>query len=338
MEEREERIKRLKRLKRKRALTVLVLVVLLAGLGGGYYAARQYREKKAEEEAKRQEQENNQTNGEELTVTTFALRDVAAVGYTNEENSYRFVRTESDKGDIWVREGAEDFPTKNSKIETIIFSLCELTSTTKIAGDNATLSEYGLEKPVISITIALKDGTEQRFHVGAKAPYSAGYYLLQEETGDIWVVAESVYKQFATTEMKLVQEEGFPETKQENITKVEVTKRGEETIVYEPQTAEDGTVTYPAIFADCEKFVAGTIQEYRCTDFAAYGLEEPYLTVKVSYTENVADGEGNTVKEDRTVTLELGDLTVSNNYYARVNGTSFVYIMTAAHAAKYIPE
>lgn len=336
MEEREERIKRLKRLKRKRLITVLVLVVLFVGLCGGYYAARKYSEKKAAEEAKKQEEQGK--DAEEFTVTSFSFADVAAVDYTNEENSYRFVRTESDAGDIWVREGLEDFPTKNSKIRTIIQSICNLTSTTKIDGAGEKLSEYGLENPAISIKITLSDGTIHRFRLGEEAPYSAGYYLLQEETGDVWVATSSVHTQFSTTEMKLVQEETFPQTSKENIVRVEAALRGEDVIRYEPQTEEDGTVTYPAIFTDCEKFIASTIQEYNCTDFAAYGLAEPYLTLTVSYTESVTDGEGNSVKENRTATLELGDLTVSGNYYARVNGSPYVYIMTAANAKKYIPQ
>lgn len=333
-EEREERIKRLKRLKRKRLVTMLALFLLLAGLCGGYYAASRYKAKKAEEEAKKQEEQGN--GPEEFTVTSFSYADVAAVDYTNEENSYRFVRTESDAGDVWVREGMEEFPTKNSKLQTIIKSICNLTSTAKIDGAGERLSEYGLEDPVVSIKITLSDGTVHRFRLGEEAPYSAGYYLLQEETGEVWVAGSSVYTQFSTTEMKLVQEETFPQISKENITKAEVALRGEEGVCYEPQTAEDGTVTYPALFTDCEKFIASTIQEYNCTDFAAYGLADPYLTVTVSYLESVIS-DGALVKENRTATLELGDLTVSGNYYVRVNGSPFVYIMTAANAKKYIP-
>ncbi len=336
MEAREERIQRLKRLKRKRMLTVVVLFVLLAGLGGGYFVARQYSEKKAEEEARKQEEQ--ESGAEELTVTTFSLSDVAEIAYTNEEGSYCFVRTESDNGDIWVREGVEDFPTKNSKVQTIIKSFCNLTSTTKVAAADAVLSDYGLEEPAFSVKITLTDGTVRQFYLGEEAPYSSGYYLLQEETGDVWVVESSVYTQLSTTEMKLVQEETFPKTDLENITEVTVALRGEDTLSYVPQTAEDGTVTYPSIFTDCEKFVASTVQEYHCTDFGEYGLADPYLTVTVHYTESVTDEEGNTAKENRTVTLELGDVTVSGNYYARVNGSSFVYIMTAANAKKYIPQ
>lgn len=338
MEAREERTKRLKRLKQKRMITVLALLVLLIGLGGGYYAAAQYREKKAEEEAQRQEEEENAGKTEEFAVTDFMFADVAAIEYTNEENSYRFVRTESDAGDIWVREGMEDFPTKTDKIQTIILSLCKLTGTAKISGAGGTLADYGLEAPAISAEVTLKDGTVWQCSLGNEAPYSSGYYLLEKESGDIYVVASGVHTQLSTTEMKLVQEETFPQTKQENITEVRVALRGEDALSYVPQTAEDGTAVYPSIFADCEKFIATTIQEYNCTDFSKYGLAEPYLTVTVYYTESVTDQDGNTTEESRTATLELGDLTVSGNYYARVNGSPYVYIMTAANAQKYIPQ
>ncbi|MCH5272496.1 MAG: DUF4340 domain-containing protein [Lachnospiraceae bacterium] len=338
MEAREERIKRLKRLKQKRMITVLVLLVLLIGLGGGYYAAVQYREKKAREEAQRKEEEENAAKTEEFIITEFSFNDVAAIEYTNGEGTYCFVKTESDTGNSWVREGKEDFPIKLSKLQTIILSLCKLNGTAKISEAGEPLSNYGLAEPVISGKVTLQDGTVWQFSLGDEAPYSSGYYLLEKETGDIYVVASSVRTQLSTTEMKLVQEETFPQTTQEKMTEVRVELRGEDALSYVPQTAEDGTVTYPSIFADCEKFIATTIQEYNCTDFSEYGLEEPYLTVTVYYTENVTDQDGNTTKENRTVTLELGDLTVSNNYYARVNGSPYVYIMTAAHAQKYIPQ
>ena len=35
---------------------------------------------------------------------------------------------------------------------------------------------------------------------------------------------------------------------------------------------------------------------------------------------------------------EIGDKTVSGNYYVRIDGSDFVYIMMEAHAKKYLPE
>ena len=337
MEEKEERIKRLKRLKRKRMLTVLVLFVLLSVLGGGYFIARRYIEKKASEEAEREAGKNVTA---EMDVTTFLLKDVASIEYTNEEASYGFtwVKNEGEYIGRWVRMGMEDFPTKDEKVQSIISGFCGLTSTTKIPAGEVELSDYGLDTPKCSAKLTLTDGTIHQFYVGNEAPYSSGYYMLEESTGDVWVVSNGIYTRLSTPELKLVQEETFPDTETENITEVTVAVRGEDKVSYIPQTNEDGTVNYPAIFYDCKKFIASTVQEYNCTDFAEYGLDDPYVTVTVHYMENVKDAEGNVTQEMRTMTAEIGNRTVSDNYFVRINGSPYVYIMTAANAKKYIPE
>jgi len=335
MDAREERELRLKRLKRKRAITVSVLFVLLAGLGGGYFAVRQY---KAKEAAKKAEEEAAKNAATSYQVTTFTYYDVAEFEYTNEETSYHFVKNEGDSDAVWIRKGQEDFPANLEKLAEVICSPCNLKATNKIAAEDAKLSEFGLDDPAITIKVTLEDGTMHSFRVGNAAPYDAGHYVLQESSDEIWIVEGWFYKTLATPEAKLVQAETFPKTSKEYITKVTVAVRGEGSVSYVPQLAEDDTVVFPDIFKNCEKFIATTVQEYNCKDFSAYGLDDPYVTVTVDYMENVTDQEGKVTSEKRTMTAEIGDLTVSDNYYVRINGSNYVYIMTAANAAKYIPQ
>lgn len=336
MEAREERIQRLKRLKRKRIITISVLIALVLGLGGGYYGVKQYKEKKAEQEAKKKaEQENSQ---EIYKLTTFAYNDAAELDVTNEETSYGFYKVDREIGYNWVRKGMDSFPTKATKIMDIIQKFCHMTSTTRIPGEGADLSQYGLDNPVISARIMLKDGSVHQFYLGSETPYSEGHYFLYEGTGDIYVAEPGVYIQLTTPEIKLAQEETFPQTTIENITKVTVSERDGETTSYMPETEADGTVTYPSIFSDCKKFIATEVQEYDCKDFSEYGLDNPYVTVEVDYKESVYDEEGNATEENRTMTAKIGDKAESGGYYVRINESSFVYIMTEAFAKKYIPQ
>lgn len=334
MEEREARIARLKRLKRKRILTVSVLFVLLVGLGGGYLAAKQYQRKKVTEQAKAEEAKETKA----VEVTSYTYYDVQEIEYTNEETSYHFVRSDGTANIAWIRVGQEDFPVNSETLMEVICCLCKLTSTTKVEAEDVNLAEYGLEDTAFTMKVTLKDGSVHDFRLGNAAPYDTGYYLYYETTGEIWVVDSYVRTYFAKSETKLVEAESFPETSEEDITKVTVAVREEGTYSYVPETAEDGTVTYPTIFSACEKFVASTVQEYDCKDFSEYGLEDPYVTVTVNYTESVSDEDGNTTTEEKVMTLELGDLTVSNNYFVRINESPYVYIMTAAFAKNYIPQ
>lgn len=337
MEEREERLLRLKRLKRKRTITVVVLCAVLCGLGGGYYYVT-LRNKQAAAEQAQKEAEKNAAATQEVTITEFLLKDVNEVVFSNEEATYHFAWIKEDNYGSWVRQGQEEFPTNEEKVQTIINSFCELKGTSKMLLSEVNPADYGLEETKRTITLTLTDGTEHKFRLGDEAPYSSGYYLLHENTGEIFVVSSHLNTQLTTKEIKLVQGETFPSAEPESITEIRIEVRDGETISYVPETAEDGTVTYPPIFYDSMRFVASTIQEWNCKDFAKYGLENPYVTVTIDYMGYVFTDQGMLTREPCTMVLEIGDKTVSDNYFVRVDGSDFVYIMIASHAKKYLPQ
>lgn len=335
MDERDERIKRLKRLRRKRFITVLVLCGVLVALVGGYKSLiRRNEERAAKEAAEDAERVELVTNKEQ--VTEFLLKDVMEFAFTNDEASYHFVWKQEGNYGNWIRQGQEDFPTNGEKVQTIAGYFCNLSGTRKVGGEGTALSTYGLENTKLTATLTLADGTVEKFRVGDAAPYSAGRYLLKESTGEVFVVTDQVYKQLSVAEIKLVQGDTFPSAMTENISKVTIEIDGRGTSVYEPSVAADGTKEIPAIYYDCMTFIASTIQEYNCKDFAKYGLEDPYATVKVEYLGYVMDEYGNITSEETSMLLEIGDKTVSDNYFVRVNGTDFVYIMVQAQAQKYL--
>lgn len=338
MEERDERAQRLKRLKKKRMMTMLVLCVALVGLVGGYFALSISNKKKAAEEAKRQEEQAKQNDVTE-EITSFVLTDVKSIEFSNEEDSYVFSWVEDEENvGSWVKQDEVDFPTNEDKLKLIIGAFCELTGTKRIAAEDVVASDYGLEDTACFANVVLTDDTEHSFRLGDKAPYDEGYYMMYENTGDVFVVAENVYKQLTTKQIKLVQGETFPSAYSEMITEIIVEVRDGETISYVPVDNGDSTVSYPSVFYDSTRFVASTIQEYNCTDFAKYGLEDPYVTVTIKYMGYVFDENGMVVTAPCSMMAEIGDKTVSGNYYARINKSDFVYIMMESHAMKYIPH
>lgn len=336
MEEREERLRRLKRLKQKRMISMAVLCVIILGLGGAYFAVNRQNEKKAADEAKKKAEKELAAN-QTVDITSFSLTDVAEIEFTNEEATYHFVWTEIGNYGSWVRQGVDVFPTNDEKVQTIGDEFCQMTGSMRIPAEDVVLADYGLEDAKYSARLTLTDGTEHRFLLGDEAPYSEGYYMLYENTGDVFVVRKNVYTLLSTKELKLVLGETFPSAEPESMMEIRIEVRDGETISYKPEVADDGTMTYPQIFYDSVRFVASTIQEYNCTDFAQYGLDDPYVTVTVDYLGYVMDDAGAITREPMTMVAEIGDKTVSDNYFVRINGSDFVYIMTAAHAKKYIP-
>ena len=337
MDEREERQQRLKRLKRKRICTVVVLVAVLCFLAGGYYGLTLYNKQVAAEEA-RKEEERKAASETKTEITVFALTEVNEIEFSTEEASYHFKWIEEDDFGSWVRIGQEDFPTNEEKLQSIINSFCGLEGTSKMVLEEVNPADFGLDDTKLASKLTLTDGTVHNFRLGDEAPYDSGYYLLYENTGEIFVVSSAVHTQLTTKEIKLVQGETFPSAESKSITEIRIEVRDGETVSYVPETAEDGTVTYPPIFYDSVRFVASTIQEYNCTDFAKYGLDDPYVTVTVDYIGYVFTDQGLLTREPCTMVLEIGDKTVSDNYFVRVDGSDFVYIMVAAQAKKYFPE
>lgn len=337
MGEREDRVQRLKRLKRKRMITMVALCVILAGLCGGYFLINRQNAKKADEEAKKQQTEQA-TEETEVTITTFLQTDVAEIAFTNEEDSYHFVWTEVDGWGNWIRQGEEDFPTNLSKVQTIIACFSEMTGTMRIEAEKVNLATYGLEDTTFSAKLTLRDGSVHQFYLGDEAPYSSGYYMLYENTGDVFVVADNVYTQLNTKKIKLVEGETFPSAQPESMMELRIEVRDGETTSYVPTEEEDGSFTYPPIFYDSVRFVASTIHEYNCKDFSKYGLDDPYVTVTIDYLGYEYQEDGSITREPMTMVLEIGDKTVSDNYYVRVNGSDFVYIMMEAMAQKYLPK
>lgn len=337
MEEREERLQRLKRLKRRRMFTVIGLCAILGCLVGGYYLITLRNKRIASEEAKKKE-EMAAASSQETEITTFLLKDVARVAFSNEEASYEFFWEENESIGSWIRKGEEDFPTNEEKLQNIMNSFCELSGAYQVDAAEVDTEDYGLKNTSRTIKLTLNDGTEHSFRLGDETPYAEGYYLLYENTGKIYVVAANLNTQLTTKAVKLVQGETFPSAEPESITELRIEVRDGETISYVPETAEDGTVTYPPIYYDSMRFVASTIQEYNCEDFGKYGLDDPYVTVTIDYMGYVFTDQGMLTREPCTMVLEIGDKTVSDNYYVRVDKSNFVYIMIASHAQKYLPE
>lgn len=337
MEEREERALRLKRLKRKRAFTVLGLVAVFGCLVGGYYFLTERNKRLTAEEAQREAEKVAAAN-QQTEITTFLLADVNAVEFTNEEAEYHFVWTENENIGNWIRQGEEDFPTNEEKLQNIMNSFCQLSGSFQVDAAEVDTADYGLADTKLTMKLTLNDGTKHSFRLGNETPYGEGYYLLYENTGKIYVVVSNLYTQLTTKAIKLVQGETFPSAESESITEILVEWRDGKTVSYVPETAEDGTVTYPPLFYDSVRFVASTIQEYNCKDFAQYGLDDPYATVTVDYMGYVFTDEGMLTREPCTMVLEIGDKTVSDNYFVRVDGSNFVYIMIASHAEKYLSK
>lgn len=338
MDAREEREKRLKRLKQKRMIMIAALMLVLSAVIGGYFIARQIRIKKTTEEAEKKAQENQ---SQVHLITQFTLVDATAVEVSNEDADFGFTwiyTNEEQHIGGWVKDGEAEFPTKASAVQQLIDSVCALYGTTKIPAADVEPEKYGLNNSKVRIKVTLKDGTEPAFSFGAAAPYGAGYYMCQETTGDVYVVDSTVYNLVNTKLIDYAMAETFPVAQISGITEVIIEEKGRDTLKYERSINPDGSANFPSIFGDCTSFVASKIVEYNCKDFTKYGLDDPYATITVLYNGHETNENGEDILIPYMMYAKLGNRTESGNFYARVNDSNYVYIMTAAFAEKYLSD
>lgn len=334
--ESEERRLRIRKKKRKRVLTVLLLIAAVCILGGGVYLIRKIIN---DRNNKKVDEDYNKAKEQVHLITDFWLGDVDAIEYTNADGSYRFewiYTNEEQRIGAWKNAADAEFPVHQTNVQQLIDVFCNLVGMTEMSSKEVDLATFGLDNPKITATVFLKDGRTPKFQIGIDAPFEEGCYLLDEATGNIYIVDATARARLSAPLRNFIQEEVFPTAKVDHITSVEVAIRGEDLQVFEAGKDENGAKIYPKIFVDCGSFPADTVIEYACKDFSKYGLDNPMAIVRVNYLIDTRDDEGKAISVPRSMMLEIGNTTEADNYYVRVNESQYVYIMQKVFVDRYL--
>lgn len=322
----------------KRTKKLLVLTVVLIVLMAGAYGARQLNPEFREESTEEQ--------GE-------ALLDLAAEKITalslNYSGEIRFEKT--DKG--WQYTADSAFPVDESRIGAMLTALEEL-KITKTIEDAGELSSYGLEDPVCSVSITA-DGSTQLL-IGNETDMGGERYLSLGD-GKIYLADADILDSFRYGLMELVKKEVLPamsDVERFAVTsgdkRYEIDYREDSGLAYSDEYVwflnEGGeyraldTVAASSFVAQVTGLTWGSCISYNADEeaLAAYGLDEPQLTVQVDYIETVqvdagmSDSEGNAIydsqEEHKQFTLEIGDY-AGDQCYARIAGSHMVYLIDA---------
>ncbi|MBO5354091.1 MAG: DUF4340 domain-containing protein [Lachnospiraceae bacterium] len=317
---------------KKKTKQLLFLAGILVLLLAGYFAMDLIPEK--------EEAEQN-IPAEELDVTEFGVEDIVSYSYTNPSYTMGFYVTK----DGYVHQEDAAFPVNEASVELQLKALGAMTAMQKI--DSTDKEEYGLTRPQMTVSATLADGTERNFLIGDKALFEDAYYVLDEEKGLIYLVSADQCEEFHTVWSAMVEKENFVMVSAEQMVDVTVETDGVQTmyIAYE-EALENWQLTTPegtyagdtaAVLEALGIFGAysvRTTKEYNCADFAPYGLDNPKTKVTVRYKlpEGVELPESSVHGEVLTLTLELGNVEESGETYVRINGSSYVYGMSAYYA------
>lgn len=331
---------------KRKSVTLISALVLLAALCGAYYGIQKYsaeQEKKAQEESESEVVELFSEDSTSITKLKFIIEKTEVV--FEKEN------------DIWYKEDESEFPVDQDILTDAANSISSVTSEIEI-DDVEDLEQYGLDDPSNTITITTEDGVETIFKIGSENESVNQYYVEKgDEKNKVYLVDSTIIDPFMKTLYEYAKAETFPDITSDNIDKIEITEN--ETFYQVEKDSDtgfwyvsDGTESEKADSAKANSLTSAistleysSFVNYNCTNYADYGLENPYGTIVVDYNEETENSEEMSSEEnesednsdgasenddskemiEKQLVLYVGDTAENDTRYVRINDSNEIY-------------
>lgn len=294
----------------KRGKKLLVLLLVLVAVMGATWAAGMLN-------PENQEVEEAETG---TTVFTMDTSTITALSWDYSEK----VSFEKD-GDTWVYTGDSTFPLEQTYLDAMLETLAEIVSYKTIEAVED-WDQYTLEVPYCTIAITA-DGVDYTLKIGEETAMGGQRYLSIGD-GNAYIVDDAVLDPFAYGLYDVLAYEVIPDMS--GVTALTVTS-GE--AAYEVEKLEGSGLAYSddyvwflenkALDTELTEELLDSViwldwvecVNFHAEDLEKYGLDDPAVTVSVSYDGGV-------------FTLEFGAET-GKYRYARIAGSQMVYTVDA---------
>lgn len=178
---------------KKQKIQLIILLVILGCAIGAYFAAKAYSAHKEASE-------------KSPTYTAFSLSDddvsgIQNITVTNDAGGFN-VNHDSD-ADTWSFSDFPDETVDTTQIKTMTDALSDLSSDNEIT-DVTDFTQYGLDSPVMTITITLSDGSTHKLEVGDYNSQISEYYLRVDDADTVYTISSTIYSDFNVTTSNLV--------------------------------------------------------------------------------------------------------------------------------------
>lgn len=189
--------------KQKIQLVVLLAAFLLFALG--FYAAKRI--------SAREEEKERAKEAGEYTALSFDADDLVKLEIEREEGNLELDFHEgkwSFVKDINLEmeeqnEEEKGYEVNASVADELRDTLANLTSKNEIsAGEDE--SEYGLDKPAMTITVTLSDGAEHSVEIGSLNAVIQAYYIRVDHSDTLYTMSETDHDLLCKTDTDLAQE------------------------------------------------------------------------------------------------------------------------------------
>ena len=283
----------------KKSAKLVSAVVVLAVLGGVYVGLNTYVTK---------EEKTESSSDEESKTEVFSVK-------TDDIKSLEFIVDKKDtvfekKDGSWVKKDETAFPVNQTTLDSAASAVKKIEAD-RVLEKVDDLTEYGLDSPSNSVTVATADGTT-KFNIGDENTSTNQYYISKDdEDSTVYVVDADTVSPFMKSLYDYAKGEDFPTIDSSTVKKVQVSQDKDSYILEEnsdgatwdvstdgsdketADTTAAGNVTSGLGSLAYDKFV-----DYNAEDLSKYGLDKPYATITVDYQEEVKNDSSDKSESD----------------------------------------
>lgn len=312
---------------RKKGIYLVILLACLLGLIAVYFAVSGSGADTAAET----------TADSSLRIFTNYQSEITSLSVAYNGASYTFACG----GGTWSTPYNPDMRPDGEKLDSLAGDIASVTAIRLVSENAAGSGEYGLDTPLLDITVGFTDGHTETYHFGDYSENASGYYFNVEGEGDVFIVSASLYSGFIVTPEELAEVDALPTVYTDEVTSVSYSSAagvrsfakqsttdsdtGETTTVYvltneagmtAEYTEEVGTDTVDGLAA----MSFSDIADYKASaaELSSYGFDSAF-TVTVYYGEG--EGAGSFTVYGASVTENDGSV----SRYVRIDGSDMVF-------------
>jgi ribosomal protein L14E/L6E/L27E len=258
--------------------TTLLLILVLAGLGAYVYFVEY---PKAEEEAKKK--------------TLFELKADDVTQVTLDYGDHKIVLKKS--GADWRMTEPLDVPADATTAKNLASAIADCEVKHELKDASADLSQYGLDKPFVTVTVKAGDKELPAFMVGKNTPVGFSTYVQRADDKKIQLTG-SAFRSGVDKKVKDLRDKTIIDFVDGDVQRLELSGDGKELVLV--QKDDKWTIEQPASYAadgSTVRSFLSTLRSMRATDFpddqpadlATYGLDKPQLKIALHLGKDNAE-------------------------------------------------
>jgi hypothetical protein len=280
-----------------RSRSTIVLVLLLLGLGAYVYWVEL---PKAEQEAKKK------------TLFEFKAEDAAEVALVYADREI----TVKKSGDDWRLTKPIDVAADSTTVKNLVNAIAECEVKKELTDASSDLAQYGLDQPLVKVTVKLKDKELPTVLVGKNTPVGFSTYVQKADDKKVLLTA-SAFRSGMDKSVKDLRDKTILSFADKDVQKIVLLGDGKDITLVQKDDAWniEAPAAYKADATTLRTFLS-TLRSMRAVDFpeapsdpSAYGLDTPRLKVTFYLGKDSAEK-----------TLLLGKETEKKEVYVQASG------------------